>query len=357
MFINSSQDWLKNNIFMKVLIIANNIDGNVDGIGKHARIVGHEMNNQGISVDYVTGSTWKKTHFQLFFSFEMTKAYLKAMLKILSEKFDYVNVEYPFREYNPLILIMHILLWTITRFVSTKVSFSMHEHDRVKKLRRLIIDCMLPFSDIIFISEEKYKNSLIKYAHKMYLRIIPSHGIKFYPDEKDFKSHNRYCYFGLVNSSKAFKEMLAAWDVFNKEGEFYLDIVSITDLRNLNLERHKGVKFYYNLSDADSGKILSRCIFSIIPVLPNIGYNNSSFVSTIQCGCIPIGIFNRDLEYESFVLNMNSYSLSDFVKTLRASQIIVDLKEKSKSARNFGRQFSVERTAEMMIKTFTEFGK
>lgn len=52
---------------MKVLIIANNLEGNVDGIGKHARIVGTEMKNQGVHVVYSTGTTWQMSKCKLFF--------------------------------------------------------------------------------------------------------------------------------------------------------------------------------------------------------------------------------------------------------------------------------------------------
>lgn len=339
---------------MKVLIIANNIVGNFDGIGKHARIVGAEMNKQGVVVEYSTGMTLKKSRFGLFVSLEMSKAYLKAMSKIIRVNFDYVDIEYPFNEYNPLVLVMHFFLWVVSRFVQTQVAFSMHEYDRVNPLRRFMIKCMLPFTDLIFISEDKYFKSLQRYSAKMHLRIIPSHGISYVPNSKDFSSHNCYCYFGLVNKSKAFDEMLQAWDEFNVEGKYHLDIVTITDLSEWNLESHKGVIYHYNLSDADAGIILSKCVFSIIPVIPNIGYNNSSFVSTIQCGCIPIGKFNDSLKNEEFVINVKSYDVSDFVAALYESQKYDMYEVKSSLALEFGTQFSVEKTAKMMISGFEE---
>lgn len=342
---------------MKVLIIANNLEGNVDGIGKHARIVGNEMKNQGVHVVYSTGTTWQMSKCKLFFSMAMCKAYLKAIYKVLKSDFDFVDVEYPFMEYNPLVLLFHILLWIVTRPIKTKVSLSMHEHDRVKPLRRLMIDSLLPFCDLIFISEEKYFKSMPKYAHKMHLRIIPSHGIKFYSNLKDFDMHTRYCYFGLVNGSKAFEEMLNAWKEFNKDGLYSLDIVTRSNLSNWNLSLYQGVKCYYNLSDDESGYVLSQAVFSIIPVLPEIGYNNSSFVSTIQCGCIPMGIFNDDLKNEPFVLNMKSYNQGDFVELLKQSQTLLDLKARSALALEFGKLFSVEKTASMMISGFQNYIK
>lgn len=336
---------------MKVLIIANNIEGNADGIGKYSRIVGEEIRKQGVDVDYSTGTTWHMSRRKLFFSLAMTKAYVKAICKVIKCDFDFVDVEYPFMEYNPLILIFHILLWMVTRSIKTKVSFAMHEYDRVKPLRRLMIDLLLPFCDLVFVSEEKYFKSMPKYAHKMQLRIIPFQ-VKAFPHQKNIVTHTKYCYFGLVNGSKAFEEMLNAWSEFNKDGCYSLDVVTRSDLTNWNLSAYKGVRCYYNLSDDDSGYVLSQAVFSIIPVLPKIGYNNSSFVSTTQCGCIPIGVFNDDLKNESFVLNMKSYEQKDFVESLRLSQKLLDIKEKSALASEFGKKFSVEKAASMMIAGF-----
>lgn len=256
---------------------------------------------------------------------------------------------------NPLVLLMHFVLWVVSRFVQTKVAYSMHEYDRVKPLRRFMIRGMLPFTDLIFISEDKYFKSLTHYSAKMHLRIIPSHGITFIPNIKDFSSHKRYCYFGLVNKSKAFVEMIRAWDVFNVDGKYSLDIVTMSDLSEFKLESHKGVTCHYNLSDVEAGVVLSKCVFSIVPVIPCIGYNNSSLVSTIQCGCIPIGKFNNSLKNNSFVINMKSYDVDDFVAALNNSQKNDDFEVKSSLALEFGKQFSVERTAEMMISGFEKF--
>ena len=138
-----------------------------------------------------------------------------------------------------------------------------------------------------------------------------------------------------------------------------MDIVSTTDLTNWNLSAYKGIEYHYNLSNDDAGKVLSRCIFSIIPVIPEIGYNNSSFVSTAQCGCIPIGKFNYELKNEKFTINVTSYDKTPFVRALEATQSydIAELKEKSQEAISFGKNFSASKTAQMMSDAFKEFAK
>lgn len=115
------------------------------------------------------------------------------------------------------------------------------------------------------------------------------------------------------------------------------------------------IRYHYKLSDEDSGTILSSCIFSIIPVLPSIGYNNSSFVSSVQCGCIPIGKFNQNLKNEPFVLNVEDYGIEEFCNVLNRSQNLTNLKQMSDVALKFGEQFSVSKTAKMMMDAFEEF--
>lgn len=189
----------------------------------------------------------------------------------------------------------------------------------------------------------------------MRVRTIASQGTDYEPEMKDFNNNSRYCYFGLVNGSKAFKEMLDAWKVFNKDGAYTLDVITNTDLSPFNIVSYKGVAYHYKLSDKEAGAILSSCVFSIIPVLPSIGYNNSSFVSSIQCGCIPIGKFNQDLKNEPFVVDVEDYGIRSFCNALWQSQQLADLAERSNKALKFGEQFSVTKTAKMMMNAFFEF--
>lgn len=342
---------------MKILCIANNLEGNYDGIGKHARIVGHEFVSMGNQVDYCTGTTWNKSKIGKMLSFQMCNAFLSATWKMMKSDYDYIVIEYPFAEYNPFILLFHWIMFFLSRFTKTRVAFSMHEYDRVSSLRRTIIKGFLPFCDVLFVSEEKYFRELSKYRDKMFVRTIPSHGLPYTEGLKDTKEKTSYCYFGLVNRSKVFLEMLNAWDVFNKEGKFTLDVVSISDLAEYKLDSHKNVTYHYKLADREAGAVLSKDVFSIIPVVPSIGYNNSSFVSSIQCGCIPIGKFNNDLSALDFIVKCNSYELNDFVKALYDSQNLSDDSVKTciDHALEFGKNFSVHKTAEMMINGFKAY--
>jgi len=344
---------------MDLLCIANNIKGNYDGIGKHARIVGQAFKDHGAQIDYCTGTTWNKSLLQKFFSLQMCKAFVSAIFKMLHGNYDYIIIEYPFMEYNPLILIFHWMLFFLSRFIHTRIAFSMHEYDRVSPMRRLIIDGFLPFCDIIFISEEKYKTELSRYAMKMYVRRIPSHEIKYTPGEKNFDKKKQYCYFGLVNRSKAFEQMMNAWQRFNTNSKCVFDVVTNTDLSDYHLEKYNNVHYHYQLSDIEAGEMLSKCVYAIVPVVPNIGLNNSSFVTTIQCGCIPIGRYNDELINEPFVISTDSYDLLPFCNVLKESQKLSsdELIKRSKIALAFGQKFSVQKTVDMMIEGFESYEK
>ena len=341
---------------MKLLIIANNINGNIDGIGKHARMLAGEFSNRGHYVKVLSASSgfgiWGS-----IFTFGMSVVMLKAIFIVLCKRFDYVIIEYPFKEHNPLIVLIHPLLYYAAHIRQIRVAFSMHEYDRVHVLRKRVIDVFLHYSDLIFITERKYFERFPKCYNKIRLRtLLNQFECNIYT--KEF-NRDRFCYFGLVNPSKAFKEMLDAWNVFNANREYQLDIISASDLSDWNLSQYPNVVYHHNLCGDDVVKVMSECAFSIIPVLPDIGLNNSSFVSAIQCGCIPIGKFGETLNSKSFVIGLNSYKQDEFVTTLK--NVVEIEKEKfvqmSKDCVSFGKNFSVGRTADQMLDAFVEFKK
>ena len=336
---------------MTLLIIANNIDGNIDGIGKHALMLSEEFRRIGHKVRTLSATSGFNKVYS-FFTFKMSIVYCKAIFEVVRGNFDYIIVEYPFKEHNPLIMLFHLFMFIETRFCKTKIAFSMHEYDRVNVLRRRIIDVLLRLSDVIFVSENKYFQKFPSLAKKMHMRTIPNH-IECNKKNKTFNP-TAFCYFGLVNPSKAFNEMLKAWDAFNGDNTFTLHIISSTNLKDWELESHKGVRYYHNLENKDVVDIMFKCAFSIVPVIPEIGYNNSSFVSAVQCGCIPIGKFANVLRSKDFVLHVEDYECEHFVGILKQTQKI-ELSEfnvMSRSCLIFGEEFSLSKTANQMLTAF-----
>lgn len=333
---------------MKIITIASNINGNIDGIGKHARILTEEYKKRGHEASIIDGTTHNKSGLQKALSFQMSKCIFKACWVALKSKPDVIIYEYPFAEFNPLIIIPVFLLWLITRFSKTKVAISMHEFDRVNILRKSIICVFLVFTDIVYVSEKKYIDRFTLISKKMYVRTIPNHIEK--PAGEKIIDKTRYTYFGLINRAKAFQEMIDAWNDFNKDNKYQLDVMTCSDVSQWKDNNHN-VIFHHDLPGEEVAKILYDSAFTIIPVLPNIGLNNSSFMSGIQCGCVPLGIFNELLQKEDYVVNMQNYNHDHFVKTLNDTQSIAekDIQIMSASGLAFGSKFSVKHTVDQML--------
>lgn len=335
---------------MKIIEIGCSTEGNSDGIGKHARIVSEEMNRRkNVIATLISGNTIGFSRKQMIFSMEMCNAFKKAEKLIESEHYDYVVVEYPFSEYNPFIVIAYQKLKKCCHKNACRLVLSMHEYDRVNELRRMVVKNFVKNADIVYVSDPIYLEKLKKYNDNLNLRIIPNH-IPIIKREKSILSKNRYVYFGLVNNSKAFNEMLAAWDLFNKDLSFSLDIVTATEII-IDEKQHKNIKIHVGLNNEDSADIMWNAMFSIVPVKPEVGFNNSSFVSSIQCGCIPIGHFSNRLKKESFIINTECYDLEEFVKTLNLSTNLSEenLLIMSRNALEFGKNFTIGSTVDMML--------
>lgn len=334
---------------MKLLIIANNVySGNLDGIGKHARLLSEEFKRKGIDVDVISGETVQYGSLRNIVSMKMSCVFLQAVKRVLNEKYNFIIVEYPFKEHNPVILVFYLLLYFIAQKRKTKVVFSMHEYDRVHIFRKWVINVFLNNCNLVFVSEEKYFKTLAKYSRKMFLRIIPTHIScpqrckPFHPD--------KFCYFGLINGAKAFKEMLVAWDKFNIACDKELHIISSSDLKAWDWTQHRNIKLHYNICEEDVSSVLLECAYSIVPILPEVGIINASFLSAVQCGCLPIGKFAQSIQNKSFLIHIEDY-YDSFVPALNYTTTIGEdlFYELSKEAVEYGKNFSLSTTVSQMV--------
>lgn len=338
---------------MNIIIIANNTEGNIDGIGKHARLLKEEFLRQGYGVELISGFCNTREVVRIF-SLAMSIAYIKTIVQLFKKKYDLVVVEYPFCEHNPIVILFHFLLYLCTRLCKAKVGFSMHEYDRLNVLRRRLIDLFGCFSDIIYVSEIKYISRFDKGRNKYHLRTIPNH-VTCNKTNKPFNI-NEFCYFGLISKAKAFKEMIDAWTLFNKDKRRVLHVVSSSELPK-DLIIPDSVVYHHDLPHDEVVDILFNSAFSIVPVLPAIGLNNSSFVSSIQCGCIPIGKFEEEIGALDFIIPCEDYSLDKFVEAMNRTQSIDKDKFRILSDKciNYGKSFSLSSTAKQMIEGYIKY--
>lgn len=337
---------------MELIELGCNTAGNIDGIGKHTRLVNAELNTRsGVHSVILSGSTENKSKLRKILSLEMSKALLHASTMVKKTQVDCVIVEYPFDEFNPLIILAYRFLHGECKKAHTVLALSMHEYDRVKYLRKKVIEHLIKSSDLIFVSEPKYLNKLKQLNSSIYLRTIPNHvPLNKNQDLMHLKNKNRYVYFGLVNKSKAFNEMITAWDLFNSDMQHELYILTATKIE-FEEATHNAIHLFFNLNNERVAEIMQSSMFSIIPVKPDIGYNNSSMVSALQAGSVPIGVFNNDYRNKSFVINLKNYSIDSIVHGLNVASALSKEKanEMSNAAEVFGREFTLEKTVNMML--------
>ena len=138
-------------------------------------------------------------------------------------------------------------------------------------------------------------------------------------DEID-KDENSFCYFGLINKSKSFKEMIDAWKEFNINKQYKLNIYTSSKLDTKDFDKY-GINYFYNLCDEDLSKELWKNKFAILPIKPNVASNNASFKAVLQHKCIPIGIFNKFIECrENYIeINDNIYTKENIKLALNKS--------------------------------------
>ena len=205
---------------------------------------------------------------------------------------------------------------------------------------------------MVYVSETKYIERFKLFANKMYHRTIPNHIVR--PSLEKNIDKTKYTYFGLINRAKAFQEMIDAWNEFNKEGKYQLDVITCSDYSQWDNEQNKNISFHFDLPGDEVASILYKSAFTLIPVIPNIGLNNSSFMSGIQCGCVPIGIFNETVLHNNFIINQIDYSLDNYLSVLESTQELDDmtLKTMSDDAMKFGSPYTVENTVSMMLSAF-----
>lgn len=339
---------------LRVLIIGNNTSGDKDGIGKHARIVARTMEKNadteyaGLMGDETSG----RSKWGLMVSPVMTRVFYRIPSAIKEHHIDCVIIEYPFMEYNAWIVIALRILKRRCKKLGCRLGVSIHEFDRVKWLRKLVIMDFARQADLVFVTEEKMRVKLEKYNRNIYIRTLPNH--LPITHRKERKNKKQFVYFGLISRAKAFDEMIAAWNVFNRDGKHELLILTSSDLKGE--ESWKNVCILRGLEDEEIAQKMNGASYCIVPVLPCVGLNNSTFITALQCRCIPLGKFDDNLDVKNFVVNLPDYSVSAFcdafIKTTEYSESELDRMQEQAFA--FGSQHTAERTVEQMVEAIRE---
>lgn len=119
-----------------------------------------------------------------------------------------------------------------------------------------------------------------------------------------------------------------------------------------------GIEIRKNLSNEDITKIMLEATFSILPIKPNICYNNTTLKTATLFGTIPIGKFSDEIKQknEKFYLEMNDYNEEDFFNILKDSKDIQkhDFENIQEKSILFGKQYNSEKVAKFIYGMYSK---
>lgn len=326
----------------KVALICNNFGKTYDGIGAYSEVEYNFLKEKFIFKIYTANCLQSAS--------KIHKVLCKGMISKFKEfyhdadegQFDTVIIEYPFVEWNPLIVFWIKKLHRLSIKKGFTIISSIHEFDRVNILRKIVIKSLAKNSHKIFVTTEDMGKALSKYCSEYVIREIPSNIILAPIDETlDARDQNKYVFFGMVNHSKAFYEMLNGWDAFvNDHPEKTLYIISSSSIDEI-LNGHKNIIYLRNANEENISEVMQKCAFSLLPIKPLIDMKNATFKTSMVMGNICIGVFCKEYESCDFVFNMNSYEPLEFNKAFLKSTSLSyeELCEKSLKSREYGKKF------------------
>ena len=202
----------------------------------------------------------------------------------------------------------------------------------------------------MFVSDENIEEAVKQYCKRTKIRQIPTN---LYNDraihENIEKKENIYVYFGLVNSSKAFDEMLEAWDIFNREGDKKLYILSGTPLGDIE-RKHKGIEYIYNGSDYEIITKMREAQVCFLPVKPYVDSKNTTFKTASISGCICVGAFCDEYKKLDYVVNIENYNPKSIISALEKISNLseCEILKRIESAIEFGKKYTPQNTSEVV---------
>lgn len=343
---------------MKIINICANYGGTRDGIGDYSKKILENIKeiDKEIEIDNFSSDIQNYSKIHRIISLKMSNNIKKAYKAIKREKYDIVNIEYPFTEWNPLIVLFYRRLVRISKKKQVKVCISLHEYERVNKLRKLVIEQLVKKADFVLVTSESTKKFIEKYNDKIYIRDIPSNIPKGKEVETKKKEINTFVYFGLINSSKAFKEMIDGWiSNYNKYPDNKLIIITSSET---DIKDDYGIQVKRNLQEKEIEDIMQKSTYTILPIKPNINFNNATLKTATLFGNVPIGVFSDIIKDSDkpFFLNMKNYETTEFSRIFDYVDK-VDKKELEKlqyNAIDFGKKYEIKNIANVIYNIFNK---
>ena len=320
---------------MKIIFICNNYGKIYDGIGMYTYNLAEEMKKINPEILIITGKVIGKKRINTW------ELFINIMnFRINKNEKYYFIIEYPFLEWN----LLTILLLYIKRISKKNIKYilSLHEYQRVSFLRKIIINFLVKISDICILTDKK---DLVQ-DKKYILRNIQSNIIN--TNINMVKNENEFCYFGLINKSKAFNEMISGWKKFNRGKKYILNIYTSSNIKIDNMNDYN-IRIYKNLSNEILSQEIQRNKYMILPIIPYISYNNGTFKTAACHKCIPIGIFCNELKYLGINIEDNVYTKENIKEALEKAILTNNKKEILKNLDSFSKENSFKKISESII--------
>lgn len=342
---------------LRIASISNNYGKSYDGVGDFARAQNSSFPDWVECVNYSADCTYEVSKLKRFLNLGMTKVIFNVLKEEQDSNYDAVIMEYPFVEWNPLILIPTYFLSKSLKKKHKLFVLSLHEYLRVNRLRKAVIRFICKQSDMILVTTEEIKKEISVFNSNVFIRPIPTN---LYNEkalnETAQKDGSIYVYFGLVNGSKAFYEMLNAWDDYNKDETKTLYVFTGTPIENIE-KQYKGVKYFYNKQDYEIISIMRKAVACFIPVKPYVDEKNTTFKTGCLCGCLCIGVFSNEFTNYNFINHMIDYSKKSFEQAFEKMEQLTseEIELLSNEAAEFGKQFSPSNTAVLVAETIAKY--
>lgn len=323
---------------MKVIFVCTNYNSINCGIGMFTYNLAEELKkNKNLEIEILNTNMKNNLSLKSLFSIKVGKNIFKFINNNKKERKYYFIIEYPFMDWG--IFTIFSLFYLKLKFRKSEFILSLHEYERVNILRKIIIQILFKLSDKFIFTDEK----LIKKNRKpSLLRAIPSNISK--ENISVLRENKNYCYFGLINKSKAFKEMIDAWKIFNKSRIYNLNIYTASDLKLDDIKNYN-INIFKGLSNREISTELQKNRYMILPIKPNIGLNNGTLKAAALHECIPIGTFDYNLDLIGININDENYSLNNFVNGLNKS-LELDREFFSQKCNKFIKKFTFKKNAQ-----------
>ncbi len=300
----------------EIIWVAANFDDPGDGVGKYAAGVVDAIGarHPAWRLRVVSASTTDLGRFARHCSLRMARRLYAVAGGLAVRRVAAVVVEYPFLEQSPAILPAMVVLRRACRRAGVKLVLSVHEYLRVGRLRATSVRFLARLADGVLVSDRVTQESLAgETSAPLFLRAIPSSvpccadGVSVERDPLGF------CFFGIVNRSKAIAEMLQGWRDAWRPGMTLHFITASRFESSL-----AGVVVHCQNTDEQVGAILARNSFLVLPIRPAVEAGSSSLKAGLANGLIPIGRVGETLsDLAGLFVPMEDYDGASFGRTFR----------------------------------------